>query len=184
VVLNGMTVRAQAFRDDLLPSSVTNATFFLRVATPTFTPGQGPITNGTAVALQSLTAGAMIYYTFDPSAPTTNSPRYTTPLIINSNALLNARAFKAGFTESPIGTFAQTALQVTNVVLSAMNDNFALRWEAVKGKVYQVQFSDDFTNWFNVGPTLFPNAVPLSFTNFAQYPLPFRRYFRVSSTDL
>ena len=45
-------------------------------------------------------AGATIYYTTDGSEPTENSKRYTSPIVVDRNFTLRARAYKNGY-ETP-----------------------------------------------------------------------------------
>lgn len=183
-IADGMTIRAQAFRGGLLPSIVTGATFTLRVATPGFLPAQGPITNGTKVAISSSTSGASIRYTLDGTEPGVASPIYSGAVAINQDTPLKARGFKPGFNDSLTGSFAQSALRIDAVHFDASAGNAALSWQSVTGKTYQVQFSDDFTSWYNISKLLSGNGQPLSQTNVVQYPLPQRRYFRILSEDL
>lgn len=92
-VTNGMIVKAQAFRNDLLPSDIVDRKFQIQVARITFEPDQGPITNGTPVKILCATPYASIHYTLDGTEPTTNSSRYTEPLIANETLNLRAKAF-------------------------------------------------------------------------------------------
>lgn len=71
-----------------------------RVGTPIFTPGGGIYANYAAVVMASSTTGATIRYTIDGTAPTTNSPVYTGTVVIVTQTLLRAQAFKDGLTDS------------------------------------------------------------------------------------
>jgi hypothetical protein len=69
------------------------------------TPGAGMVKAGTEVTLASGTAGATIHYTIDGSVPTTASPAFTQPIVINKATTIKAVAVKAGMSNSPVATF-------------------------------------------------------------------------------
>ncbi len=69
------------------------------------TPGAGMVKAGTEVALATGTTGATIHYTVDGSAPTTASPSYSQPIVINKATTIKAVAVKAGMTNSPVAAF-------------------------------------------------------------------------------
>jgi glucose/arabinose dehydrogenase len=98
----GTITKAQAFRADLIPSSVVSAGFTLRVATPVFDPPAGPIANGTIVAISCTTPGAVIHHTLDGTNPAKNSPAYSAPFTINGGATIRAQAFESGFSDSAV----------------------------------------------------------------------------------
>ncbi len=100
-ITNGTVLQARAWRDGSQPSEVTSNWFpSLRVASPMFTPAAGPITNGTVVTITCATPGAEIRFTLDGSYPQPTSALYTGPLVINAYTRLQARAFRAGLSES------------------------------------------------------------------------------------
>lgn len=101
-VINGATTKIRAFRPDLAPSEVADTMFNFKVGTPAFTPPQGPITNGTPVAITTVTPEATIRFTLDNTEPTTNSPIYIGPLILRGNTTLKARGYKDDYVESAI----------------------------------------------------------------------------------
>jgi hypothetical protein len=74
--------------------SVMQSVFFSLVSTvaPVFTPGSGPITNGTSIAMGCDTPNSTIYYTLDGSAPTTNSAVYIGPIVIDGGTTVSAFA--------------------------------------------------------------------------------------------
>ncbi|WP_312469698.1 endonuclease [Neobacillus sp.] len=69
------------------------------------TPGAGMVKAGTEVTLASGTAGATIHFTIDGSVPTTASPAFTQPIVINKATTIKAVAVKAGMSNSPVATF-------------------------------------------------------------------------------
>lgn len=71
-----------------------------RLATPTFSPAPGQYTGTQSISI-SAPAGASIYYTTNGQQPTTSSTLYTgTPIPLVANALIQAVAIEAGFTDS------------------------------------------------------------------------------------
>ncbi|MEC1522045.1 chitobiase/beta-hexosaminidase C-terminal domain-containing protein [Neobacillus niacini] len=83
--------------DILLDSSIVQAVIAA--------PGAGLVPSGTAVTLTTGTADAVIHYTLDGSEPTTESPVYAQPIVINKATTVKAVAVKAGMKNSAIATF-------------------------------------------------------------------------------
>ncbi|SDN57105.1 endonuclease [Bacillus sp. OK048] len=69
------------------------------------TPGAGLVKAGTAVTLTTGTADAVIHYTLDGSQPTTASPIFAQPIVINKATTVKAVAVKAGMKNSAVATF-------------------------------------------------------------------------------
>lgn len=78
-------------------------------------PGGGEIIEGSSVSLRSSTEGANIYYTLDGSNPSSNSQRYTSPIVITSDTTIRAFAEKVGFKDSPTATFIYTVIDDSNM---------------------------------------------------------------------
>ncbi|HTR42687.1 MAG TPA: chitobiase/beta-hexosaminidase C-terminal domain-containing protein [Pseudomonadales bacterium] len=104
VVTAGFTNKAWAFRADLSPSAVARAVYTLQAATPVFSPSSEPITNGTPVSISCVTPGATIYFTTNGTTPTTSSPAYSGPIIMQGNTTLEALAVETGYNNSSIAT--------------------------------------------------------------------------------
>ena len=66
------------------------------VATPTFSPQAGAYNEAQTVSINCDTEGAVIYYTIDGSTPTTNSTRYTEPVIVETTTTIKAIAVADG----------------------------------------------------------------------------------------
>jgi hypothetical protein len=69
---------------------------------PTFSIEPGQVAAGTMVSIHSSTPNAAIYYTTEPWIPTTESTRYTGPILINETTRLQAIAVAPGMGPSPI----------------------------------------------------------------------------------
>jgi len=106
VLLEGTTLKARAFRDDLNPSAVSSAFYVASdpVATPVFTP-VGVQPTGT-VQISCSTLGATIRYTTDGSQPATDSSVVTNGgvVVVSVPGTLKARAWKVGMYASAIQT--------------------------------------------------------------------------------
>src|SRR3989442_1330392 len=74
------TLKAMAAASGMANSSVTSATYTIRVVAPTFSPPGGSFVGSVTVTLSTTTSGASIYYTTDGSTPTTASSAYTGPV--------------------------------------------------------------------------------------------------------
>jgi outer membrane protein OmpA-like peptidoglycan-associated protein len=70
-------------------------------AAPRFSPEPGTFTGTQRVALSSPTAGAVIHYTTDGSAPTDASPVYSGPITVDQTTTLKAVAIAPGAPASP-----------------------------------------------------------------------------------
>ena len=86
------------------------------VAAPTFNPPGGAYTEAQSVSISSATSGATILYTTDGNDPTYNSEVYSRPINISSDAIVKAKAFKSGWTDSSIASTAYTIRSVATPV--------------------------------------------------------------------
>lgn len=66
------------------------------VATPTFSPVGGVFHVQPAVTISDATAGAVIYYTTDGTAPTPTSAKYTAPITVSTSEAVKAIALASG----------------------------------------------------------------------------------------
>jgi len=100
-----MFIRARAYKEYWLPSSIVSATYTVtgQVAGVTFNPGGGTSTNAQLVVLSSATLGATIRYTTDGSEPSeTEGTIYTTPIPVNASMTIKAIAYLANWDASEI----------------------------------------------------------------------------------
>jgi hypothetical protein len=100
------TLQAIASANGFLQSPVASAafTFNTQTAMPQFSPAEGSYTTTQAVTISDSTSGSTIYYTTDGSTPTTSSTKYTGPISVSSNTVINAVATFSGLTPSTVAT--------------------------------------------------------------------------------
>ena len=100
------TLKARAYRNGWIPSIIASASYTIRsmVESPTFSPDGGSYTDVQHVAIDCATDGATIYYTTNGAFPTEYSFQYSGPITISSNTTLKAKAYKTGWTSSPIAS--------------------------------------------------------------------------------
>ena len=75
------------------------------------------------LTIQSLTEGAVIYYTNDGSNPDANAIPYTAPITLAHNDTIRAIALKDGMAASPIAQFEKKDYKVA-VPVATMSDDF------------------------------------------------------------
>jgi uncharacterized protein len=101
-----------------------------KVAEVTATPSAGAVQANTAVALDTATADAKIYYTTDgTTVPTASSTEYTGPITIDTAKTIKAIAIKTGLENSDVATFSYTILSkktIAEVRGSTPNSNVML----------------------------------------------------------
>src|SRR2546422_7246100 len=105
------TLKATAGASGMTKSGVASATYTIRVATPTFSPGGGTYTGSVTVRISDATSGATIHYTTDGSTPTTSSPVYSSALTFNQTTTLKAMAAASGMTDSGVASATYTIQQ-------------------------------------------------------------------------
>lgn len=91
-----------------------------------FSPAAGSYENLVTVTLTSATTGAVIYYTTDGSAPTTESTQYSAPFVLNNTATVSAIAVAEGLDASPVNsrTYTVVAAAVQVSTLAALRAEF------------------------------------------------------------
>ncbi|MCF7913506.1 MAG: chitobiase/beta-hexosaminidase C-terminal domain-containing protein [Candidatus Cloacimonetes bacterium] len=111
IVTTTTTLKAQAFKSGWTDSPVTTATYTITinvVATPTFNPPGGSYTSTQDITISCTTSGTTIRYTTNGSTPTSTSPVYSSPINLTTTTTLKAKAFKSGWTDSPVATATYT----------------------------------------------------------------------------
>jgi alpha-tubulin suppressor-like RCC1 family protein len=79
---------------------------------PAFSPAAGTYYSPQSVAILAM-GGSTIRYTTDGTDPTTSSPVYSVPIAVSQSLTLKAKAVKAGYSDSAIGTAAYVLKVVT-----------------------------------------------------------------------
>lgn len=85
-----------------------DATYALRVATPTASPNGGSHGSPQTVTLATTTDGATLRYTVDGSMPTSASAVYDAPLLVDQPLTLKVIGEKAGWETSPVASVTFT----------------------------------------------------------------------------
>ncbi|MCB5246930.1 MAG: chitobiase/beta-hexosaminidase C-terminal domain-containing protein [Candidatus Cloacimonetes bacterium] len=99
------TVKAIAYRGNWISSNVISQSYVINgpVSDPLFSVPGGDYLSPFSVAITTLPAGSTIYYTTDGSDPSElNGTIYSTPVQINQNTTLKARAYRANWEPSNI----------------------------------------------------------------------------------
>ncbi len=106
-------------------SSVTSATYTIRVVAPTFSPAGGTYTSTLSVSISETTPGATIYYTTDGSTPTTASSVYAGPISVTRTTTLRAMAAAPGMANSAV-TSATYTLQTATPTFNPSGGTYVL----------------------------------------------------------
>ena len=109
-VSSSETLSAIAVATGYSQSAVASAAFTISppAATPTFSVAAGTYTSVQTVTISDATAGAIIYYTTNGTAPTTSSTVYSGPITVSSTETLEAIATVSGYTQSNTAVAAYT----------------------------------------------------------------------------
>jgi Chitobiase/beta-hexosaminidase C-terminal domain/MBG domain (YGX type) len=101
ILLSLGTLAAPNYGFDLLQGTLT-ITSDGAATKPSFSPAGNTYAPGQMITLTDSTPNAVIYYTTDGSTPTTKSPIYIGPIILNASETISALAVAPGYTNSPI----------------------------------------------------------------------------------
>ncbi len=149
------------------------------LAPPTLNPAAGTFNGSVDITALPPNVGATIYYTLDGSLPTTNSLKYTGPILLTTSTTVNANAFESGFNNSVAASGVFTILPPIFFTSPGMfsNNVFQLHLSATPNKPYILQASTNLTQWASIN-TNTPPATPFyltdpNATNFS------RRFYRV-----
>ncbi|MDB6109272.1 MAG: hypothetical protein JWR69_1022, partial [Pedosphaera sp.] len=145
---------------------------------PVISPDGGTFGAPVTVTLQAPDTNAAVYYTLDGMLPTTNSFRYTGPLLVTNSLTLNANAYAAGFNSS-VAARASFVLQPPRFLSAGFGSNnvFQLGFSGMVGGSYVLQTSTNLMNWTPVATNLAgSNLFNLFDSNAANFPY---RFYRV-----
>lgn len=146
---------------------------------PAITPNGGVFDQTVAVTILASDTNATVHYTLDGSLPTTNSPVYSTPLLISNTLTLSANEFETNFNNSVAASalFLFQPLSLTSMGFGA-NQVFEVQLSgAIVGDNYVLQATTNFINWTplitNFAGT---NMINLMDSDSSNYPY---RFYRV-----
>jgi hypothetical protein len=102
------TVKAIAIATDYTQSAVASAAYTIEpaTATPTFSPVAGTYSAAQSVTIKDATAGAVIYYTTNGTAPTSASTKYTAAFKVSASLTVKAIAVASGHSDSAVPSAA------------------------------------------------------------------------------
>jgi Chitobiase/beta-hexosaminidase C-terminal domain/Legume lectin domain len=107
------TLNAIAIANGSIQSMESSSAYIIasQTAPPSFSPAAGTYVAAQSVTLTDGTAGAVIYYTTDGTAPTHSSAIYSSPIALSSTTTVRAIASAAGLSDSAVvsGTFTITS---------------------------------------------------------------------------
>ena len=103
---NYFRVNAVAVKDGMKDSQIASLIVVIeQVAKVKADQPSGVVQEGAEVALASPTADSIIFYTTDGSEPDVNSERYDSPITIDEDTVIKARAYKYGMAASATQSF-------------------------------------------------------------------------------
>lgn len=99
-VNHSLILKARTYKPNWNPGQIAQADYQLKVSVPFFSPLPGNFGQEQEVAITCLTPESVIRYTTDSSEPDENSTQYSSPVNIKCNSVLQAKAFRTGWTAS------------------------------------------------------------------------------------
>lgn len=113
------TIKAIAYKSSMTDSDVATFTYSVNAATPTANYQSGTVETGTQVILTSTTTGSIIRYTTDGTLPTsTTGTIYSMPIMLTTNTIIKAIAYKSGMSDSDVAAFTYIVLSRVNAPIS------------------------------------------------------------------
>ena len=122
VLLSVDTVlKAKAFKNNMNDSGIVTGSYTViqTVENPVIEPSGGTFATTQTITITCPTAGALIYYTFNGTNPTTASALYQTPFQISTDTTVKARAFKSGM--NPSGIISESYVIMETLPLPVFN---------------------------------------------------------------
>ncbi len=102
----GEILKARAFKVNWTPSAVKSAVYTIlpKLDTPTFDPGGGTYSSAQSVTINCVIPGVTIRYTVNGIDPAGSDALYSSPLLVDENLTLKARAWKTDWNTSDVAT--------------------------------------------------------------------------------
>lgn len=123
-------------KTDTATITITDDVIKEKAATPEFSPAAGTYTLSQNVIITSATEGAVIHYTTDGSTPSSESPSYSNPILVDKTMTIKAIAVKEGMDDSDVATAAYVldsqAVPVTSVTVNPA------AVQVLKGETYKL----------------------------------------------
>lgn len=147
------------------------------LAPPTVLPNGGEFGLPVSVALQHANPNVAIHFTLDDTLPTADSPLYTGSFLLRTNAILQAKAFETGYSDSIASTAFFT---IDTPVFFTAEPYFQsgvvhLPFSGVPGRSYILQGTSDLKHWVPVSTNQAPDGI-LTWTDTASTNQPYQFY--------
>jgi uncharacterized repeat protein (TIGR03806 family) len=147
------------------------------LAPVTIAPNGGLFFNSVGITMQAPDPNAVIYYTLDNTATTTNSLLYSGVFNLTSNATVSASAFETNYINSLAASAAFLVQPVQFLSENFSNGVFQMQFLGSIGSNYVLQVSSNLVSW----TPLFTNPATTNVLNFtdqksSNYP---NRFYRV-----
>ncbi|MGH3659181.1 MAG: chitobiase/beta-hexosaminidase C-terminal domain-containing protein [Micromonosporaceae bacterium] len=123
------TINAGAYHPDYTWSGQASGTYTLAVAPPMLSHASGTYPAGQVVTVTSATEGAVLRYTLNGAAPTTNDPVVPAGGIVAGNFTLKVAGWKTGYTPSSVvtATYQVTGSLTSPLIAAGDNHSVAVR---------------------------------------------------------
>jgi alpha-tubulin suppressor-like RCC1 family protein len=97
-----LTLKARAFRDGWTPGDATEATYTMKVGTPTLTPGGGAYGSAQTLTVSTATSGATLRFTTDGGEPGETDPVVASggTLVVDRSETVRVKGSRAGWSAS------------------------------------------------------------------------------------
>ena len=121
------TIKAIAVATGFSNSAVASAAYVIEAptATPIFSIAAGTYATAQSVTITDATAGAVIYYTTNGTAPTTASTKYTAAIAVSTTEIVKAIAVATEHTNSTVATAQYTIGLVATPAFSLAGGTYA-----------------------------------------------------------
>ena len=157
--INGIeTIEAIAAGNGFSASPVASVTITIaaQIAAPTFSPPGGTYAGPQMVSLSDSNSGVTIYYTTNGMTPTTSSPVYVGPILVNASETIEAFATLTGFAPSTVATARYMINPPPDFQVSVNPTTLTI----VAGQSGQATFTVTPENGFNSQVTLSCGGLP------------------------